>query len=409
MKRMKAILTANIKERQQRRQKFRELRRNNIWDDYIVKARAVDGNFMRRYKMTEASFNKLVGILDLPVNEIKSKNSTVGIDMISTNIIVASGLRWLGGEDFKSIEDTFHISMSSVQRVVNRFLDAVIECDHKDLAIELPKDDELEQIAEGWNSLLTAGGAMNGCVLAIDGFLSPRTCPNIENSRDFYTDRKSFHCLMVIAAIDYLGRFRYHSVSAPGGMNDSRGYHRCKKLRDWIKRLRDIRLGRYFGTADNAFPLSNHLLIPFRRSQLNGDRYKDSYNYYLSQLRIQIEMAFGRMTTKFGLLRNKMRCSLETQSKALHAVAKLHNFIINNDGVPTGQPLELNANNQLDAAQLAANDIEPLPNGMGPNGFVTVDYEEEEEEIEDQSTNRRDAIVAELTFNEILRPDAARA
>ena len=44
---------------------------------------------------------------------------------------------------------------------------------------------------------------------------------------------------------------------------------------------------------------------------------------------------------------------------------------------------------------------------MGANGFVTVDYEEEEEEIEDRSTNRRDAIVAELTFNEILRPDAA--
>jgi hypothetical protein len=29
------------------------------------------------------------------------------------------------------------------------------------------------------------------------------------------------------------------------------------------------------------------------------------------------------------------------------------NYIINTDGVPSGQPLQLNANNQLDAAQLA--------------------------------------------------------
>jgi hypothetical protein len=52
-----------------------------------------------------------------------------------------------------------------------------------------------------------------------------------------------------------------------------------------------------------------------------------------------------------------MMCSLETQSMALQAAAKLHNFIINTDGVPSGQPLQLNANNQLDPAQVAANGI----------------------------------------------------
>jgi hypothetical protein len=56
-----------------------------------------------------------------------------------------------------------------------------------------------------------------------------------------------------------------------------------------------------------------------------------------------------------------MMCSLKTQSKALQAAAKLHNYIINTDGVPTGQPLQLNANNQLDPAQVAANGIVPLP------------------------------------------------
>jgi hypothetical protein len=113
--------------------------------------------------------------------------------------------------------------------------------------------------------------------------------------------------------------------------------------------------------------LSNELLIPFNQSQLNGDQNKDSYNYYLSQLRIQIEMAFGRLTTKFGLLRRKMRCSLEMHSIALQVAAKLHNYIINTDGVPSGQPLQLNADNQLDAAQLAANGILPVPDGMDEN------------------------------------------
>jgi hypothetical protein len=280
-------------------------------------------------------------------------------------------------------------------------LQAVRECDHKDCEIELPPDDELEALAEEWNKLSTAGGSMFGCVLAVDGFLSPRTKPDVDDPNEFFTDRKSIYCLNVIAAVDYLGRFRYFSVAAPGGTNDIRSYWRSKKLRDWINRLRDIRTGRYFVTADNAFPLSNELLIPFRRSQLHGNRYKDSYNYYLSQLRIRIEMAFGRLTTKFGLLRQKMKCSLRTQSKALQAAAKIHNYIINTDGVPTGQPLQLNANNQLDPAQVAANGILPLPNGMGANGFIAVDFDAEE-----GSSSRRDTIVTDLTHKEILRPDA---
>jgi hypothetical protein len=100
--------------------------------------------------------------------------------------------------------------------------------------------------------------------------------------------------------------------------------------------LRDIRTGRYFVTADNAFPLSNELLIPFHRSHLNGDRYKDCYNYYLSQLQIQVEKAFGRLTTKFGLLQQKMMCSQKSQSLALEVATKIHNYIINTDGVPSG-------------------------------------------------------------------------
>jgi hypothetical protein len=189
--------------------------------------------------MSEDAFNRLVGILNLPVNKIKSKNSTGGIQMISPDIIVAAGLRWLGGEDMKAIKDTFHISLRSAQRIVNRFLDAMIECGHEYCEIELPLDDELEALAEEWSELSTAGGSMNGCVLAIDGFLSPRTKPDVDDPNEFFTDGKSIYCLNVIAAVNFLGRFRYFSVAAPGGTNDIRSYWRSKKLSDWINRLRE--------------------------------------------------------------------------------------------------------------------------------------------------------------------------
>jgi hypothetical protein len=92
-----------------------------------------------------------------------------------------------------------------------------------------------------------------------------------------------------------------------------------------------------------------------------------------------------------------MKCCLETQSMALEAAAKQHNFIINTDGVPTRQQLQLNVNNQLDAAQLAAYGILPLPDGMGANGFIAVDFD-----AGDGSSSHQDSIVDDLTHKEIL-------
>jgi hypothetical protein len=56
---------------------------------------------------------------------------------------------------------------------------------------------------------------------------------------------------------------------------------------------------------DNAFTLSNKMLIPFSGAQWN-EEHKNTYNYYHSELRIGIEMAFGRLTT------NRPLCDVRT-------------------------------------------------------------------------------------------------
>jgi hypothetical protein len=78
--------------------------------------------------MTESSFNKLVDLLapNLQVDEEKSRNCRAGIQPIDKRIIVAAGLRWLGGEPYKSLANIFYFSRSSARRVVARFMDAVI-------------------------------------------------------------------------------------------------------------------------------------------------------------------------------------------------------------------------------------------------------------------------------------------
>jgi hypothetical protein len=84
--------------------------------DHLEKGREKDEFFVESYHMTEESFDKLIDLLDLPLNEAKSRNSTRGVDPIIKPMVVGIGLRFLGGESHKSLEDAFHISKPSSKR-----------------------------------------------------------------------------------------------------------------------------------------------------------------------------------------------------------------------------------------------------------------------------------------------------
>ena len=66
---------------------------------------------------------------------------------------------------------------------------------------------------------------------------------------------------------------------------------------------------------------------------LSGDERKlptnDAYNFYLSQMRIRIEMAFGLLCGKWAILQRPLRVKLKNAGKLFMCCATLHNFVIN--------------------------------------------------------------------------------
>jgi hypothetical protein len=89
-----------------------------------------------------------------------------------------------------------------------------------------------------------------------------------------------------------------------------------------------------FGTyliGDAAYSVSEKMLVPFTGSQQSNPS-NDAHIFYLSQLRIRIEMAFGLMTNKWRILRAPLQTGLAKSSKVLECCSRLHNFCIDNDG-----------------------------------------------------------------------------
>ena len=111
------------------------------------------------------------------------------------------------------------------------------------------------------------------------------------------------------------------AVAAPGSAPDINAFKRT--MLEAV--LAKLPLG-YFIIGDCAYPPSEHLIPVFGgTARLNLDN--DNCNFYLSQCRIRVEMAFGMMTNRFGLLRSPLRVSLAHVHVLMQTVARLHNFL----------------------------------------------------------------------------------
>jgi hypothetical protein len=89
-------------------------------------------------------------------------------------------------------------------------------------------------------------------------------------------------------------------VAGPGKINDNRAFSRLRDLQNWMQSLPPPWC---FVSADCVYGLNCRVMIPFTSAEILGEGYR-AYNFYLSQLRIRIEMAFGLLTTKWRVLRS---------------------------------------------------------------------------------------------------------
>ena len=298
------------------------------WEKH-VELKIFERRFHVLYRMDYSSFLHLHDILCPFLNRMESKSRSM--EAISNVTVVACGVRYLAGEKLRSLESDLGISKSSAYVAKDKFIDAVLQC--PDLDIQFPTTtDELSSIARGFEAKATAS-IFQGCVGAIDGFFQPTKQPSVKesfgNQRAYFSGHYRMYGLNVQAVVDANLKFIYFGVIGPGSMNDNRSYKKSG-LESIINNLPNG----FFILGDAAYTLSNNLLIPFVGSNRH-DPAKDAYNFYLSQLRIRVEMSFGRLVKKWGILREPLCCSLKRNSDILVACGRLHNFVlVYNDSEP---------------------------------------------------------------------------
>jgi hypothetical protein len=121
--------------------------------------------------------------------------------------------------------------------------------------------------------------------------------------------------------------FTYFALSAPGSANDrvaiKEEQEEGSSLHDLIERLPL----RYVIIGDAAYKPTEHLASIFY-GNVRANSLNDNFNYYASQCRIRIEMAFGLMTAKWGILHRPLQQKLGNIKHIAYSIARLHNYCI---------------------------------------------------------------------------------
>ena len=194
----------------------------------------------------------------------------------------------------------------------------------------------------------------------MDGYVLTTQKPSdVLNPSDYRSGHYQKYGLNVQAMCDTNLRIIFFAVARPGKMNDARAYRKLLGLHSWMNQLDD----QYFCSGDSAYPLSNKMLISFS----GVDRYEEYnrvYNYCLSQLRIRIEMIFGRLTTKWRIFRSDLDCSTPKNAKIIRVGCKLHNYVINADDINL---------TRYDCSDMEELGVEPLVDGpRGNRGYYPI-------------------------------------
>ena len=258
----------------------------------------------------------------------------------------------------------------------------IVKCPQ--LKIKFPTTEEECVILSNDFAKKSASGAITNCIGAIDGYLMKIYTPSkIEagNVRSFFSGHYQCHGVNIQAVCDAHSRFIFLEMAAPGSWND----------RDAIKetafpRMLD-KIPEGFVIIGDAAYESNERLVSMYHGAERLDPKNDNFNYYASQCRIRIEMAFGLMQMKFGILWRPLRVKIKNMRYVILAIGNLHNFVINERLLNSQPQEELITNNEDDLGYLPTE----LTNDMGDpivNNTSDVVHTKGQSQVRDWMTNQ---------------------
>jgi hypothetical protein len=249
---------------------------------------------------------------------------------------ISLALRYFAGGSPYDLIVSHGVSHSSIFNSIWRVVRAINRCN--ELRIQFPADHSIQRnIAEGFKAKSRVG--FDNCVGCIDGLLIWTEKPAENEAHEMKTGSKAFFCgrkgkfgYNLQAVADANGRFLSVWIIHPASSSDFISFIRSKlyvKLNSPGFLADGLVL---FG--DNAYVSTDYMVTPYKSIRAGP---KDDFNFFHSQLRINIERAFGMLVKRWAILRKPMsfRMGSRKQIALTMALCSLHNYCMDDPGTAT--------------------------------------------------------------------------
>jgi DDE superfamily endonuclease len=277
--------------------------------------------FRRHMRMSHESFVKLLSMIKPHISNPDVRMGALRGGVILPELRLYATLRYLAGGSYTDI--CFFCGIST-----SMFYSSVWEVIHginKAIRIKFPSSPlECAELAADFETV-SHRGVFKNVVGAVDGYLMAIYTPHkkhANNVRSYFSGHYQRYGINVQACCDRHCRFTFLGIGGPGNSKD-----RQAVKESGLSALIDKLPTGYCCIADSAYQPTETLMTIF-----GGDlalvKDNDNYNYFASQLRIRIEMAFGLMTKKWSILQRPLSNSLPMLKYLICCIARLHNFCI---------------------------------------------------------------------------------
>ncbi|MGH0148826.1 UNVERIFIED_CONTAM: hypothetical protein FKN15_013494, partial [Acipenser sinensis] len=162
---------------------------------------------------------------------------------------------------------------------------------------------------------------------AVDGCHIPIAKPQAIDNPESYYNRKHFYSVNLTAFCDNTAPFVHVNVGHPGSWHDARVYRMTEVARVLQEDSQSLLPDSMHIIGDAAYPLSPHLLTPFRDNGHLTQQQK-RFNKKLSSARMVIERALGLLKNRFRILKGLHMHDIQNISTAVTACCVLHNICL---------------------------------------------------------------------------------
>ena len=295
----------------------------------------------KAYRMSLQSLKTLHSILKSALRDEfdvkgRSRGKTPNGD-ISTILRLSAAIRFFAGGSVYDIMLSHGLGKQSVYKSVYGVVNAVnatAALAFNDNNAEFPSHDEQREIAAGFKAKSAAD--FDKIIMALDGMLVWTTQPSEADCDDMKIGERLFHCyrkdkfgFLLMAGCDHETRFRWADIRHPASTSDYLAWTNTEVGRELTESDdSDLVAPEHTIAGDNAFVENMTMATPIPGTQIS--LVEDAYNFYLSQVRITIERAFGILVHRWGILRRPLSMSILKVPAIVTCLMRLHNFCIDN-------------------------------------------------------------------------------